>query len=229
MAYYRRRLARIHVQDYTAYATAAAHLLAAEPTGSVLDVGCGGGDLHAGLPGWDYLGLDASPDMIALARSGFPAARFECGDAMALPSRPVNAIVAVGEVLNYATDLAGFIAWARQARRRLRPGGVLLLDLAGPTRADPQPQTRLTSTPTYQIEVTVQTDPQRQILTRKIVVHDDAGSETETHVLHLMDPLDVVAALRAAGFEVTSLDRYAPDLPFARGWSGFLGRVILDT
>ncbi|MEI2785276.1 MAG: hypothetical protein V9E82_06190 [Candidatus Nanopelagicales bacterium] len=45
MAYYRRRLAHIHVQDYTAYATAAASLLAAEPTGSVLDLGCGGGDL----------------------------------------------------------------------------------------------------------------------------------------------------------------------------------------
>ncbi len=229
MAYYRRRLAHIHVQDYTAYATAAASLLAAQPTGSVLDLGCGGGDLYAGLPGWDYLGVDASPDMIALARSRYPGARFQLGDAIHLPAGQVDAIVAVGEVLNYATDLPGFIHWARQARRHLHPGGVVLLDLAGPSRADPQPQTRITSTSTYQIEVTVQADPQRRTLTRTIVVRDDGGSETEAHVLHLMDPLDVVAALRAAGFEVTALDRYAPDLRFARGWSGFLGRVILDT
>ncbi len=229
MAYYRRRLARIHATDYTMFARAAAQVLQAEPAGSVLDVGCGAGDLAELLEGWEYTGLDASPDMIALARHRYPHARFLQADARELPDGPVNAIVAVGEVLNYATDLPGFIAWVAAARSRLQPGGILLVDLAGPTRADPQPRTTVQQGEDYRIEVTVSTDPHRQTLTRVITITDDEGTETETHVLHLMDPVDVVAALRNAGFDVTALNGYSEELPFPRGWSGFLGRVILES
>lgn len=229
MPYYRRRLARIHAADYTMYARAAAVVLRAEPPGVVLDVGCGAGDLAGQLDGWDYTGIDASPDMIALARQRYPTARFVRADAGDLPEGPVTAIVAVGEVLNYATDLPGFIAWAAAARSRLRPGGVLLVDLAGPTRADPEPRTSVRQGEDYRLEITVSTDPRRRTLTRTITITDARGTETETHVLHLMDPVDVVAALRAAGFEVTALNGYTPDLPFPRGWSGFLGRVILES
>ena len=134
----------------------------------VLDVGCGAGDLAELLEGWEYTGLDASPDMIALARRRYPHARFLQADARELPDGPVNAIVAVGEVLNYATDLPGFIAWVAAARSRLQPGGILLVDLAGPTRADPQPRTTVQQGEDYRIEVTVSTDPHRQTLTRVI-------------------------------------------------------------
>lgn len=229
MAYYRHRLARIHAQDYTMFALAAGDLLRAEPPGTVLDVGCGAGDLLSRLPGWDYIGVDASPDMIALARRRFPQARFIEADARDLPGEQVTAIVAIGEVLNYTTDLAGLVQWAVQARQRLGPGGVLLIDIAGPLRADPEPTTRVTNAEGYRLEVTTCTDPQRRTLTRTITVTDEAGTETETHTLHLMEPVDVMAALRSAGFDVTPLEGYREDLPFPRGWSGFLGRVILDS
>jgi trans-aconitate methyltransferase len=167
--------------------------------------------------------------MIALARQRFPQARFIQADAAGLPDDQVTAIVAVGEVLNHATDLPGFIAWAAAARSRLRPGGVLLVDLAGPTRADPEPRTSVRQGQDYRLEVTVSTDAERRTLTRTITITDLAGTETETHVLHLMDPVEVVAALRSVGFEVTALNGYSADLPFPRGWSGFLGRVILES
>lgn len=226
MAYYRGRLARVHATDYTMYARAAARLLLTQPRGAVLDVGCGAGDLVELLEGWEYIGLDASPAMIALARQRYPHARFVQADARDLPDAQVTAVVAVGEVLNYVTDLPGFIAWLAIARERLQPGGVLLVDVAGPTRADPEPRTQTTQGDGYHLEVTVSTDPQRLTLTRTITVSDAEGSETETHILHLMDPVEVAAALRNAGFEVTALNGYSDDLPFPRGWSGFMARRI---
>ena len=229
MAYYAQRLARVHAADFTMYAQAAGALLRDEPAGTVIDVGSGAGDLVATLEGWEYLGIDASPDMIAIARERYPHARFEQGDVHDLPNVHADAIVAIGEVLNYATDLPGLISWVRTVRERLRPGGLLLLDVAGPTRADPEPRSRTHSGDGYTLHVTTRTDPARRTLTRTIRLTDQHGIHTETHVLHLMDPIDVVAALTAAGFEVTPLDRYAPDLPFPRGWAGFLGLVRLDT
>lgn len=229
MAYYRRRLAAIHAADYTMFARAAGARLSREPAGRVLDVGCGAGDLLEALDGWDYIGVDASPDMIELARQRYPRTRFVQADLRDLPDEQVDAIVAVGEVLNYAIDLPGLIEWLRLARQRLRSGGVLLFDVAGPTRADPEPRTSITTGEGYRLEVTVSTDPERRQLTRHITLTDAEGTQTETHVLHLMDPVDVVAALHRAGFDVTPLDRYADDLPFPRGWSGFLCRVILET
>lgn len=229
MAYYAQRLARVHAADFTMYARAAGALLRDEPAGTVIDVGCGAGDLFTALAGWDYLGIDASPDMIAIARERYPHARFARGDVHDLPNIQADAIVAIGEVLNYATDLPGLIRWVRTVHERLRPGGLLLFDVAGPTRADPERRSRTHSGDGYTLHVTTSTDPSRRTLTRTIVLHDGEGSVTEEHLLHLMDPIDVVAALTAAGFEVTPLDRYAPDLPFPRGWSGFLARVILTT
>ncbi len=231
MTYYRRRLARVHARDYTMYARAAADLLMQTvPSGSVIDVGCGAGDVVAVLgDDWDYLGIDASPDMIALAQARWPARRFLCGEGLDLPAGPVDAVLAIGEVLNYATDLAGLLTWARSCRAALRDSGVLLLDLAGPLRADPVPLTRVMRGADYRLTVTTRTDPGRRLLTRTIVLDDAQGSETEVHTLHLMDPLAVLAVLRGAGFEVTALPGYAPDLPFPRGWSGFLCRVILDS
>jgi SAM-dependent methyltransferase len=239
VTYYRARLARIHAQDFAQYARAAAALLVAElgpGEGLVVDLGCGAGDLAPAVTaaGYDYLGIDASPQMVALARELHPGLDFRVGSAFDLPAdRPVRAIVAVGEVLNYAMDpragTAGLLAWLRACRDALADGGVLLMDVAGPLRADPDPSTRAHAGPGYRLEVTTRTDPARRTLTRTITVHDATGEETEEHVLHLVDPYEVMAGLGSAGFRATALDRYHRDLPFPRGWSGFLARVILES
>lgn len=228
MAYYARRLAQVHATDFTMYARAAARLVRQEPVGVIIDVGCGAGDLCGELPGWEYVGIDSSPDMLAIAAQRYPDGRFDNGDALTLPDRPATVIVAIGEVLNYATDLPGLVRWLHTARQRLTDGGLLLFDVAGPTRAEPEPRTTTTTGVGYRLDVTVQTDPQRQVLTRTIELTDAEGTTTEVHTLHLMDPLDVMAAARRAGFEVTALDGY-DDVAFTRGWSGFSCRVILDT
>ncbi|HQR79812.1 MAG TPA: class I SAM-dependent methyltransferase [Actinomycetota bacterium] len=238
MTYYRRRLAAAHAAGFTGYAEAAAtYLLSVLDTraGLVIDLGCGDGALAGPVTaaGLDYLGIDLSPDMLVLARDRHPAARFEQRSAFDLAGLPAaRAIVAVGEVVNYAADpragSGGLTPWLRMCRRLLEPGGVLLLDVAGPMRADPDPATRVVTHEDYRLEVTTSTDSARRVLTRHIRIEDATGEDVEVHELHLIDPLEVMAALGGAGFTASPLASYDPAVPFPRGWSGFLARAILE-
>lgn len=239
MKYYGRRLAAAHAAGFTGYAAAAGHYLLGvldTRTGLVIDLGCGDGALAGPVTaaGLDYLGVDLSPDMLALAREQHPGVRFEQRSAFDLDGLPAaRAIVAVGEVVNYAADpragAVGLASWLRACRQLLEPGGVLLLDVAGPMRADPDPTTRVVTGQDYRLTVTTATDARRRMLTRHIRVEDATGQEVETHELHLIDPLEVLAALRGAGFTASPLAHYDPALPFPRGWSGFLARAILES
>ena len=102
----------------------------AVPTaGRWLDVGCGTGALtEAILAATDpitVVGIDPSPDFLGAAQSHIsdPRARFEIGDARALPvaSDSYDAVVA-GLVLNFVPDPAPAVA---EMVRAVRPGGVV--------------------------------------------------------------------------------------------------------
>lgn len=94
---------------------------------SLLDVGCGTGDLWAFLArrglGVDYLGVDLLEKMIAEAHRRHPAAAFECVDPFdptSLAGRSFNVVFASG-VFNLDTGNS----------REFLPGGIRrLLDLA---------------------------------------------------------------------------------------------------
>ena len=136
-------LAAIHAADFTGLAVAAGHELLARLEGSsrVVDLGCGDGTTARLLSeaGHDVLGIDASPAMIALARERAPGATFRVGSFVdaELPES-CDAILAIGEVLGHRFDarsdectLDRVLGRAAQA---LRPGGLMLFDLAGPKR-----------------------------------------------------------------------------------------------
>lgn len=68
---------------------------------SVLDVGCGVGDLYEHVRRWacqcDYTGFDLSSEMIRICRSRFPAAKFATGDFLAWePRRRFDYVVSFG-------------------------------------------------------------------------------------------------------------------------------------
>lgn len=103
-----------------------------QPAGRTLDLGCGEGRLARDLAafGYDVVGVDASPTMLAAAREAAPEMELHLADAAELPFadaffRLVVAFMSLQDV----DDLAGAL---REAARVLVPGGRLCLAIVHP-------------------------------------------------------------------------------------------------
>lgn len=226
-------LAQVHAAAFEALAQAAADTLLAElagepPGGRVLDLGCGAGPLSERLAraGFEPWGLDISPALIDLARARSPHLTFTCGSVTDTLLPAAAAAVAAGEVLNYATaDRPD--ALARTFDRvfaSLKPGGVFLFDLAAPGRVGAG--RGFTETADWAVGMTaVETG---DILERRIATFrrrpDGAWTRAdEVHRLRLWPEADVLALLRATGFEALRISGYG-ELPLPPALNVFLAR-----
>ncbi len=128
-AEYARRLEDIMARGEARGRIRAIELAGARPGMRILDLACGPGTLTGLLarqvsPGGEVVGIDLAAGMIELARRSEPSnARFEVMDMeqLALPDASFDAAVC-GHGLQFAPDLLRAL---REARRVLRPGGVL--------------------------------------------------------------------------------------------------------
>jgi len=98
--------------------------LLGDPSGSLLDVGCGTGSYSAGLAerGWDVTGVDVSEDM--LRRAGARGVRTVQADAAALPFEDASFDATVSVFTN--TDVDDLGAVVREIARVLRFGAPLV-------------------------------------------------------------------------------------------------------
>jgi SAM-dependent methyltransferase len=133
-------LAYIHHHGFSEFAREAAPGIlallhgAGIDRGLVVDLGCGSGILAAQLvaAGYDVLGVDLSPDMLALARASAPEATFVASSLHEVDIPPCAAITAIGEPLTYATDGARDVvlrALFGRCAAALPKGGLLLFDV----------------------------------------------------------------------------------------------------
>jgi trans-aconitate 2-methyltransferase len=104
---------------------------------SILDIGCGDGkvtfELSLQVPEGNVLGIDASPDMISLARRTYPPRRFQnltfqLKDARELDFTEKFHLVFSNATLHWITDHRPVL---EGIRRSLRPGGRILLQMGG--------------------------------------------------------------------------------------------------
>jgi SAM-dependent methyltransferase len=237
---YTRDLAAIHDQGFSALAEAAASMLidalhrCGVRDGLVVELGCGGGVFAAKLcaAGFDVLGYDLSPSMIALARRRVPSGRFEAQSLWTAPLPSCVAAAAIGECVNYRFDerssLASLERLFRRVYRALRPGGLWLFDVAG--------QGRLGKTGLGQghrigddwaVVWTAREDRSAGTLTREITTFRRAGThfrrDHDVHSQRLYANDDVATRLRSTGFRVRTLRAYGGHrLP--AGLTGFLAR-----
>ncbi|WP_022823118.1 class I SAM-dependent methyltransferase [Hymenobacter norwichensis] len=112
------------------YGTGLVDLLAPKPNESILDLGCGSGELTQEIAshGATVMGLDASAAMIAKAQQQFPALDFRIADAtdFELPER-FDAVFS-NAVLHWVPEASAVI---QQIHRHLKPSGRLVAEFGG--------------------------------------------------------------------------------------------------
>jgi SAM-dependent methyltransferase len=220
LAAYDEDLAYTHDRGFGHVAEEAArYVLTLLPTGaSVVELGCGSGITARRLTdaGHDVLGIDQSPALIALARERAPQARFEVGSFVSTALPDCDAVLAIGEVFNYLFDAgntrAALPALFARIHAALRPGGLLLFDLAGPgvLRGDG----RRHSSAGRDWAVLVDYREQGDVLTRHITSFVERGAgyrrSEEVHRQRVYRPAEIMPLLRAAGLSARNTRGYSP-------------------
>ncbi|MGZ4800791.1 MAG: class I SAM-dependent methyltransferase [Acidimicrobiia bacterium] len=222
--FYGRQQAAIHHDRFGDLAHDAARVLAGLlvsrglTAGTVTDLGCGSGILARVMTdlGYDVLGVDISPDMLALAEVNAPRAKFRNESLVDAAIPPSVAVTAIGEALNYATDpRAGLDATTEVAQRvydALAPGGVFLFDVATPGRnLGMEVRERIHDDDDWMLCMRATEIGNR--LDRRITIYtrEPDGRYTridEHHVTHLYDPDGLRGALVDIGFEVEMRPSY---------------------
>ncbi|MCG8588350.1 MAG: class I SAM-dependent methyltransferase [Proteobacteria bacterium] len=188
------------------------------PSGLVVDLGCGDGTWLRALSdaGYDALGVDASPELLQIARRTAPAARLERANVRSFRWPACAAATAIGEVLSYRSPgcagNSGLAPFFRRAFRALEPGGRLIFDLLVPPRGHSFAQRGWRAGDDWAVLVDVQEDRERSRLTRDITVFRRRGASYrrshERHRAAIDDRQTIARELREAGFRVRVSRRY---------------------
>jgi SAM-dependent methyltransferase len=235
---YKRDLAYVHNVGFGTFAERSApgvlHILrqGGISSGLVLDLGCGGGlwARHLAGAGYQVLGLDLSPDMIALARKRVPEGTFRTGSFLDGDFPDCTAITALGECLNYLfdkrNDRSSLCRLFRRAFRALRPGGLLVFDVAEPGRARGATRS-FWEGPDWACLTKYLRDERRHLLTRQMTTFRKVGRHyrraEETHVQRLYRASQLAGDLREIGFRVRTVRGYG-DHRFAKAHAGLIAR-----
>ena len=241
---YRKDLAYIHDAGYGDFSRDAAQLLLSEmdasgfQDGTVMDLGCGSGILAAEVSdaGYAAVGIDISDAFIRIARERAPGAEFRVDSFVSADLAPSVAITAIGEVFNYCFDETNGTE-ARQALFErvydaLVPGGLLLFDMAGPTRlGETNPQRYFREGSDWSIFAEAEINESNNVLTRHITSFRKVGElyrrDTETHRLLLVEPDEILESLRSIGFDAGSTASYGSE-SLIEGVAVFIARKPME-
>jgi len=231
--------ALIHHRDFGKLAGFAAALLRSTlaedglTSGTVVDLGCGSGILARAMTdaGYDVVGFDLSPAMIALAEENAPKARFQVGSLHGAELPPCVAVAATGEALNYAADPRAGIDALRaligRVRAALEPGGVFLFDVSTPGRGGPTGvKEQFHDREDWSLSMRAEESEDGSTLDRRITIFQREANGTyrridEHHVLRLYEADAIEEVIRSHGFEVAVSDDYVPDRKPLVGWKVF--------
>jgi SAM-dependent methyltransferase len=223
MPAYDEDLAYIHDQGYSQIAegAAASVLELMEARSSIVEFGCGSGVTARRLTdaGHEVLGIDQSAPLIALARRKAPEAGFRVGSFVSEPIPECDAVLAISEVFNYLFDEGNTRATLPSLFARihaaLRPGGLLVFDLAAPGVVSAGHSRAWTTGPDW--AVLVENHEEGDLLTRRITSFREHGAgyrrSEEIHRQRLHRPGEILALLRAAGFRARTRRRYGEVSP----------------
>jgi SAM-dependent methyltransferase len=204
------------------------------PGGLVVDLGCGSGLWARELlrAGCGVLGIDISDAMVEIAREKAPGAEFRVGSLFEAPIPPCDAVMAVGEVLNYLFDpeneKRGLEGVFGRVYGALRPGGVFVFDVLGPGQVPPGTTARGCRVgENWAVFSEREEDVGRGTMERRIVGFRKVGEhyrrEDEVHRVRLYEPYEVAYGLDRAGFQVRTMDPYGGH-PLGENHAAFVAR-----
>jgi len=242
--FYARDLAHVHDEAFGHLARGGAETLLRRlrdlglTDGLVVDLGCGSGITAEALTeaGYDVLGVDVSPDLLAIARDRAPKARFveaSLYDAE-LPSG-CAAVTAIGEILSYRRDPRAGRAATRDLFGRvhaaLQPGGLFQFDVVEPGRERGGPRKTWHQGSDWTLCFEATEDDAARTLERRMTIFRRVGEDVyhrsdETHHMWLLSRDEVMLDLAEAGFErMQLLSAYGRHVRFGPGHAGFLARA----
>jgi SAM-dependent methyltransferase len=177
--------------------------------GHIVEVGCGSGIAAAyfAARGYTVTGTDVSPAMIGLARANAPAAQFRVAPIERLRPPPCDAVVAVGEIVNYVSGgLPALHRFFRRVHGALQPGGIFVFDFIE-SAARRTFAARSFGGADWALAARATFDPARRLLTRRIIVARTIGRRvrhaSEVHRVRVYGRAAMRRALERAGFAVT--------------------------
>jgi SAM-dependent methyltransferase len=184
---------------------------------SVVDVGCGAGPLTQALveASFDVTGMDASEELLAIARTKAPGARFIHASLYDAEIPECEAIIALGEALTYHADASDADRRVSQFFQRaaavLPPGGVLIFDII--ECGEPSLSGRFWSSgDDWAVLVETTEDPSARTLIRNIETFRAAGElyrrGREIHRVRLFDTAMMCSELASCGFQVETVNAY---------------------
>jgi SAM-dependent methyltransferase len=245
MEWYRQDLAYIHHVGHSDYALKSApgilSILAEHNirNGLIVDLGCGSGLSAAEFTAarFQVLGVDISESMIALACARVPNAEFRVGSLFETDIPACNAVVSIGECLNYLFDAnntrSALVQLFQRIYNALAPGGVFIFDIAEPGQMIQGIKTRSFTEGADWI-VLAEKQEEQAVLTRRIITlrklkHQGElyRRDDEVHRLRLYEATEVAEQLHQVGFQVQIMRRYGDyDLPQAH--AAFVARKPLN-
>lgn len=199
-------------------------------SGLVIDLGCGSGlwarELDAA--GYDVLGIDISPAMIDLARRRVPQGEFRVASLLKAKLPQCDAVTSLGECFNYLFDKSSSVSELRRLFRRvyaaLKPGGLLIFDIAEPGRGK-GPRQKHRSGDDWAVLLEVNEDARTNRLARRITSFRKVGEiytrDEEVHELQLYKRSEIAKELRDVGFRVRTVRAYGAQ-PMIEGCVGFV-------
>lgn len=235
--FYGEALSRVHDTAFTtvpraAAATAIDLLPEPESDSLIVDLGCGSGAASREFieAGFRVHGIDISEPMIHLARESVPQASFEVGSIYDVDLPEAQGIVAIGEIFNYATANRPAKALGDlfdKVSHSLKPGGLLLFDVAGPGRSSVTPNEQVHDTDEWTMWFHSEENDDNTLLTRKITTFSREGGtytrSDELHRLRLWTDEVIGQRLERSGLRGTRLPGYR-GFPSSAGWSMWLAR-----
>jgi SAM-dependent methyltransferase len=187
--------------------------------GLVVDLGCGSGlsALELTKVHYQILGVDISESLIAIARTRVPSAEFRIESLFKIDIPSCNAVISIGECLNYLFDSNNNCQILTQLFERiynsLAPGGIFVFDIAEPGQVIAGKGVKsFTEGKDWIVLVEKEEDQEKLILSRRIVTLRKVGEyyrrDDELHYLQLYKAADITEKLRQVGFTVESMSNY---------------------